>query len=244
MKLSTITQIEFSSLCNNQCVYCPATAQKQHRPVGLMSWKTFDRCLHWIKHFCNRGTQEEINLAGIGESLLNPDFPAMVKKLRDNIPASVRLLFSTNGKLITEELVEKMIKCGIDEWVITDHITEDTARCYSIYRKYGILFVLARDAVTSPNSWAGQVDWYEASYVHRCHWIDKGKCMVYSDGRIVACCTDAFGYNILGSVFDDNIPEIEPKPSELCKTCHHVLPEEWAHLGNPKHGKIRRVVQA
>ncbi len=67
MKITTINTIETSSVCDNQCAYCPAPIQGQHRAIGHMTIETYKKALVWLKHCVQAGTQRELNLHGIGE---------------------------------------------------------------------------------------------------------------------------------------------------------------------------------
>src|ERR1700678_3005327 len=76
-------QIELTSRCNLRCVYCPSPNLK--RPKVDMSEETFAKCLGWLTYAVKVHKQEEVNLAGIGESTLHPRFLEYATRVRQAI---------------------------------------------------------------------------------------------------------------------------------------------------------------
>ncbi len=224
MKISTINSIEISSLCNLKCQYCPASAQKEYRDVGLMDMETFKRAIIWVQYFADRGTQLELNLFGVGEPLLNPQIAEFVRIARVHVPMSREVHLNTNGIFMTREMGLKLKDAGISSIDITGHDPYHSAKTIRILRDLGIPGQLSIDPIVRPNDWAGQVDWFESEFRYDCPWIYRGQVMVMSDGSVTVCCIDAFAKGVLGSVKDD-LAELEVEAFELCKSCHHDVPE-------------------
>ena len=229
-----INSIEISSLCDNQCQYCPAKDQGQYRPTGLMTMETFERTLAWVKHFCKQGTQRELNLFGVGEPTLNPHLVDMVREARRELPFDQIIHINTNGNNMTESLARALIDAGITSIDITGHDPYIAARTIRILRSTGIKGQLSIDPITQPNNWAGQVDWFAPDYSYPCQWLDRGQVMVMSDGRINTCCIDAFAKQVIGTV-DDNVPDLETEPGEVCSKCHHIVPARLYLRGDIEH---------
>lgn len=221
-RITSITNIEIMSMCDNACKYCPSpvlTKSDEFRKEKSMKWDTFKKAVEWVSHFASLGTQRECNLFGIGEPLLHPNIIDMVAYARNSIPERIILHMNTNGNKMTDEIAKKLKQAGITRMTITDHRAESTVKAARALRGANIPFGVSRDAVYKPNNWAGQVEWFEPEYNYPCQWIEEGQVMVYSDGRIATCCIDAFGSGIVGSV-DDNLMEIDLRPHELCQKCH------------------------
>jgi hypothetical protein len=196
-----------------------------------MSMETYKKAISWVLHFSRQGTQQELNLFGVGEPTLHPNLPAMIEEARRVLPMRMPVHINTNGHwidttttLITEEEMEfaKSLKAsGISHIDITGHDALKTAKMIRIFRDLGITGNLSFDYITAPNNWAGQVDWFSPQYnAGICPWISRGQIMVMSDGNITRCCIDAFGTGIFATV-DDDLTEKEVTSFDLCKTCHH-----------------------
>jgi hypothetical protein len=219
--LRALHQLELSSRCNLKCVYCPS--HKLGRPKVDMSWETFLRALEWVEHFVARGTQHELNLAGIGESTLNPEFPAMVAEVRRRFGSDFRIVLATNGVATTEEMVEKIAPFGPAVWVSL-HRPEKAAPAVGLYRKYGLLEGVSTDPATNGNSWAGQVDWPDTpGYVSPCMWLRYGLAMALADGRITTCCIDASGAGAVARVTASPVGVADLAPYTLCASCHQEI---------------------
>ena len=225
MKITTINSIEVSSLCNNACQYCPAKDQGKHRETGLMDLDTFGVAMEWVMYFVKAGTQRELNLFGVGEPTLNPDFIKMIRYARAALPFRQIIHANTNGKGMTVEYARQLKDAGISHIDITMHNHFDAANCIRIFKQVGIPGQLSIDPVTAPNNWAGQVDWFAPEYeAGPCPWLGRGQVMVMSNGDITPCCIDAFATGVFTNIFED-ITQAEVKPFDLCRRCHHTQPE-------------------
>ncbi len=229
MNISTINSIEVSALCNLHCKYCPASIQHKHRPVGLMEMATFEKAVEWVSMFCDKGTQMELNLFGVGEPTLNPNLVDMVKHARRKLPFRQVIHTNTNGLLMTKELAIALKQAGLNHIDITGHDAFHTAKTIRIFREVGIEGQLSVDYMTNTNNWAGQVEWFEPQYnAGPCPWLGRGQCFILWNGDVTTCCIDAFGQGIVGNIFEDDLTRIDLKPFKLCEGCHHTLPETTA----------------
>lgn len=241
--VKSFKNIEFASICNLSCPYCPCKDQGEHRPVGFMNEPVFDRVLYWLKKFVENDTQREVNLFGIGESTLHPYLIDWTRRIRKILPKRMNLLINTNGVAFSEMLCQGLLDAGVDKIDLTDHDAYHSMKTVEIFRKLGMThiknygedakyppkaFGISRDAVYNPNNWGGLVDWVpEVCYSHAyvCPWLLRGQTMVFSDGRVTTCCQDAFARGVVGSVFDDNLDRIEYGPFVQCATCHERIPD-------------------
>ena len=105
--------IETSRLCNFKCLFCPQSKYDEF-PLfndNLMSLDTFDRILAQLKEFPQK--IKKIYMHGTGESLLNPDLPEMIRKLKNsNVTESIDL--TSNGALLSPVLGEKLVDAGLN----------------------------------------------------------------------------------------------------------------------------------
>lgn len=89
--------VEITNRCNLSCIMCPRASMK--RPQGFMEFELFKNIIDQVK--------DSIELVyisgGLGEPLLHPYLPDMIKYCRDN---DVYVGLSTNCTLLTQE------RCG------------------------------------------------------------------------------------------------------------------------------------
>lgn len=223
--VAAVHQIEITSRCNLRCIYCPSPAivagKYKGRQAVDMTREHFERALAWAAFYVRQGTQSELNLAGIGESTLHPEFPSFVRMAREAVGSRVRLIFSTNGIIHDEDMV-KAIAPYDPHVFVSLHRPEKAGRAIEMYRRYGLLKGVSGDPALNANDWAGQVEWMSYGAPLRCQWLQDGKVFVLADGRISTCCLDAQGIGIVGHV-DDPVGSVQTKPYELCKKCYQSI---------------------
>lgn len=198
-----------------------------------MTREIFERSMLWVNFFVKRGTQGELNLAGIGESTMHPEFLDFARLARA-VMGTGRIVLATNGLICSEEIAKELAALKIGVWVSL-HRPEKAALAVQIYRKHGILIGTSSDPSLNANDWAGQVKWIDSGNKFPCPWLSSGWVMAMSDGRLTTCCLDAQGIGVVGHV-NDPLGSVETKPYELCKKCYQVITEPgW----NQKEGIAR-----
>jgi hypothetical protein len=206
--------------------------QGEHREIGYMTEDIFRAAIDWVLRFARAGTQLELNLFGVGESLLNPNVVDFVAYARQKLPFKQLIHISTNGNNLTKEMLLSLHKAGISSIDITDHKAAATAQALRLFRECGpqvsrLLRNISRDFVYTPNNWAGQVDWFapDEHYPRTlCPWLQRGQVMVMSDGNVTNCCIDAFAGGVFTNVLTDNLNKKEIRAIPLCIKCHHKAP--------------------
>jgi hypothetical protein len=219
MKLREIHQIELTSRCNLTCAYCVHKTMLRRRMD--MTLTTFEHALLWVKHFVAAGTQGELNLAGIGESTLHLELPALVARARQVLGPDRRIIFATNGVGVTEELVKALMPSNPRIWVSL-HRPERAAGTVGLLRQYGLLDGISTDPATNPSNWAGQIDW-PSPPVHcvPCPWLGLGWGFVAADGSILTCCIDGSGESAVGNVIHAPAA-LDPQPWRCCDACYQT----------------------
>lgn len=215
-----VHQIELTTRCNLRCKYCPSPHLP--RPKADMEWGAFEQALELVKHFVRRGTQTELSLTGIGESLLHPRFIEAVAAARAAIGQSRPLVITTNGLLLTEALCRDLAPFQPQVFVSL-HRPEKAGPAVEAAKRAGILKGVNASAATSAFDWGGQVKWHISAPRIQCEYLRSGWCVVLQDGRVSTCCLDASGAGSVGTVWDD--PEsLKLQPYSLCSTCHMEVP--------------------
>lgn len=222
--ITRLHQIEITSRCNLKCVYCPSrdivAGKYPARAAVDMTPATFERALLWVRFYVRTAGQAELNLAGIGESTLHPDFVSFVRLAREALPHG-RLIFATNGLLCDPAMIEAIAPYKPEVWVSL-HRPEKAGIAVKRYREAGLLGGVSADPSINANDWAGQVKWTGRGAPMPCSWLREGKVMVCADGNITTCCLDAAGVGVVGHV-SDPIGSCAVQPYSLCASCHHVV---------------------
>ena len=85
-----------------------------------MTMETFERVLYLVEHYEKNGLQHELNLCGIGESTIHPQFTEMITLARERLP-NIDLTMAPNGIGMTEDLAQDFaIKIAKSEYVATN----------------------------------------------------------------------------------------------------------------------------
>jgi hypothetical protein len=223
--IRAIHQIEMTSQCNLRCRYC--THPKMPRPKIHMDEATYAKALKWVKFFQSKKAHHELNLAGIGESTLHPDFVRNVFLAREAVGKYVSLALATNGLLMTDELAQAIAPAKPSVWVSL-HRPERAGPAVEALKRAGILSGISADPSLASVDWAGQVKWHvSATKGAPCPWIQSSMVMVMSDGRVTRCCFDATGDGVIAHVEDD-LSKHATSPWSLCAGCHLSVPQEAA----------------
>tara|TARA_Y100000034_G_scaffold45936_1_gene56493 strand:- start:21452 stop:22513 length:1062 start_codon:yes stop_codon:yes gene_type:complete len=99
-----IAQIEPTSHCNLKCEMC--IREKIDVPIGTMSFKDFKKILEKLDSL------SKIHLSGQGEPLLNKDLFDMIEYANKK---GITVFFTTNGTILTKEIINKICNVNIGE---------------------------------------------------------------------------------------------------------------------------------
>lgn len=188
-----------------------------------MPAETFNRAMSVVRHFVSRETQEELALTGVGEALLHPNFADMLLEAREVIGDRL-LTFSTNGILLSDELLEK-IKPAKPVVYVSLHRPEVGALALERLRKHGINHHYNVSFATSSLNWTQQVHWDVTAPRMTCEYLRSGWAVIRADGNIGTCCWDAETKDsFIGTIWDD--PEtLMTAPHAACGRCSLMVPE-------------------
>lgn len=125
--------IEPTNICNLQCLFCSQASSS--RPKGMMSLADFNKILSLLPR-----SVKEVQLHFAGESLLNPDLPAMIRELKKH---GLKTILSTNGNAASE-MYQKIIGAGLDELIflltaLLGQPMKNTGRA-AILKKWSVIF--------------------------------------------------------------------------------------------------------
>jgi len=188
-----------------------------------MSVETYAQSLSIVKDYCDAGTQGELALTGLGEALLHPLFAAMLHAARGVIEDRL-LTFSTNGILLTDELLDQ-IKPAKPIIFVSLHRPEVAALAIERCKKHGMQVGHNHSFATSSLNWAGDVEWAVSHSPTTCEYLRSGWAVIRADGTIGTCCWDAeTKVSKIGTVWD-NPAALVTAPHEACRKCSLMVPE-------------------
>ncbi|MCD6364962.1 MAG: radical SAM protein [Planctomycetes bacterium] len=101
--------IEATNYCNFKCVFCPQSSPEHRlsREFGYLTVENFRLFLERIQH--ERPGNRNISICLDGEPLLNKHFPEFIILANE---AGMKPRFSSNGKLLTPQLADRLAECG------------------------------------------------------------------------------------------------------------------------------------
>jgi len=103
-----VVRVEPSSLCNLKCIHCP-TGSKRDIKRGNMSDEVFYKIIEEIKAY--NGVDVVVLYHG-GEPFMNKNIFEMINVLKSMGIRFIKIV--TNGMLIKDEMLPKIIKSGLD----------------------------------------------------------------------------------------------------------------------------------
>jgi hypothetical protein len=182
-----------------------------------MSWDHFAQAIRIAKFCQSYGAQGDLNLAGIGESTMHPEFIRFLAHARAELGEQQKLVLATNGLLMTDKLAQEMKPYNPTVFVSL-HRPEKAGPAVECLKRVGILAGVSADPSIAATDWAGQIKWHVSAAKGACPWVRQGWAMVLSDGRITRCSFDATGVGVIGHI-DDGIQPMT-SPYSLCRSCH------------------------
>lgn len=118
-------EIELTNYCNASCVFCPNGSSKRERGFidknKLYTFLAEQKKLkneNWFNNQFKTSDFPKIVYAGLGEPLLHPDFLEIIEYTK-KLGFIVEVV--TNGLLLNEKVVDKLIELKLDSLVISLH---------------------------------------------------------------------------------------------------------------------------
>jgi hypothetical protein len=204
-----VFQIEVTNHCNEKCWYCPHS--KMTRPRGYMSNPLFHKILHSMEN-------KYVGLHHFGEPTLHHLLPNFIEDARNH---GIQTEFSTNGYLVD---CGKELKAILDERPYLIRYAFDATMSLKFLYQLTTLNTATVIKTHSVNDktkmftdFAGQIETErEVTIKGPCFFkIFEYVCVLW-DGRIVPCCCDYDGKEVIGDV----VHGYKLKSNyDLCKNC-------------------------
>jgi putative metalloenzyme radical SAM/SPASM domain maturase len=100
--------IETTTRCNLKCSKCVKYAKGSDIREGEIDMATFTALSVAFKN-CN-----SVILNGIGEPLLHPHLPEMIRFVKNTMPREGKIGFQSNGVLLTPDFASELLQSGLD----------------------------------------------------------------------------------------------------------------------------------
>lgn len=117
-------QVEVTTYCNGACIYCPRSLTGNRWTNRKMPLDLFHNLIPYLKY------TNMVYLQGWGEPLLNNDIFEMIRVCKDRGKLTG---FTTNGMLLTEDTIRKLVDLELD--IIGISLAGTTAPTHNKIRK-------------------------------------------------------------------------------------------------------------
>ena len=191
------------------------------RAKGFASPEIVTRCIEIMK----RLDQPTVGLNHYGESLLHPEFLAIVAKFN---ASSIKPWVYTNGDFLPH-IVADLAKMKLHSLVISGHAPQDErAKLAEQCTSLGLPASWQRTVADNCVDIAGQVSipGHASTSVLKnpskhCRFLRDEMAIILWNGDLVPCCFDYDGKAVFGNVLDpiEEVLKLAPKPSALCDGC-------------------------
>lgn len=221
--------IETRTDCNNNCPFCPHTFKK--KPLGIMTWECY-RAI--VDQLVSIGYNGRVALMLSNEPLLEDRLEEMIKYAKSK---SQRLFLdiTTNGRLLTIEMTDRLFSLGLDNININDYRGDRdiypekwSPSVDAVHKAYGnnpkVYFKKRRLDEKLPN-YAGNIPQsFEKGKLGFCNYPFRKLTIAYN-GNILLCCDDFMYDTCYGNVLKDSLIECWNNP-ELERTRLSLLNNE------------------
>lgn len=138
-----LLQVRATSVCNLNCVYCSTDSGACSLTHNTDYIVELDYLLEYVKDAADyKETKIEANIDSVGEPLTYEKIAELVKGLKE-LGCVKRISMQTNGMLLTEELLKKLEKAGLNRINLSiNTLDEEQAKTLSGTQGYSLKKVL------------------------------------------------------------------------------------------------------
>jgi radical SAM protein with 4Fe4S-binding SPASM domain len=154
--------IEPTTSCNLRCTECPTGMRSLTRRKGNMDFEVYREILNKLSP-----DLVYLTLYFQGEPLINPNFAKMVQLARDR---SIFVATSTNGHYLNAEIVEKIIKSGLNHLIISlDGLDQQTYEKYRVNGDFQTVKDGIERLVAAKKAVRSKTPFVELQFLVMCH---------------------------------------------------------------------------
>lgn len=201
--------VETRTDCNNNCPFCPHAFNK--KPLGIMTWECY---ITIIDQLVSIGYNGRVALMLSNEPLLEDRLEDMIKYAKSK---SQRLFIdiTTNGRLLTVELLDKLFSIGLDNININDYRGDRdknpekwSSNIELVHDAYGNnpkVYFKKRSFDEKLSNYAGNIPQeFEKEDFGFCNYPFRKLTIAYN-GDILLCCDDFMYDTCFGNVMKDSL---------------------------------------
>jgi len=211
--LFTKIEIETLNRCNNDCSFCPVNRKLDPRQLSVMDEDLLNSSIAQLADLQYEG---EFSLFSNNEPLLDRRIADFCKIAKQKIPNATHYLY-TNGKLLTTELFEKLMKY-LDFLVIDNYDNQmklqepvkainELVLTNPTYGEKVMIYVRKKDLMRTTRGGSAPNRTKIAPLKSSCIYPFT-QMVVRPDGKISLCCNDALGKATLGDLTRDSISDV------------------------------------
>lgn len=116
LKGLSVIEMCITELCTRKCGFCPRADSKVYKNQKL--FMSMDTLCEIGKECKENNFEGDFHFSGFGESLTNPQFFNLIKKLREYLPNN-HIALTSNGDLLNHEVCENIYDSGVNHIIIS-----------------------------------------------------------------------------------------------------------------------------
>lgn len=200
----TSTNIELYGYCNRRCNFCFNNSRFPARDVGIMDESLWKKIIDELSAIQYTG---RISPYFYGEPLLDKRITELVLYARKKCPYS-HILISSNGDVLTEELLVKLIENGMDEILLTNYDDFEKEDIINMYKKYPRFIQYRNYKEIDLKNRAGSLFEKSTDKINRPCLRPSRQLVINWKGNVLLCCNDYYEQYIFGNVNNKSVREI------------------------------------
>lgn len=204
--------IETRTDCNNDCPFCPQHFNE--KPLGIMRWKTYTKI---IDNLVEIGFAGRVALMVSNEPLLENRIIDMIDYAKLKSPR-LFLDITTNGRLLTLDIVDSLFEHGLDNLNINDYrgdrhlnpekISSNLDPIMVVYKNNPKLTLQKRSFTEQLPNYGGNVPHTSSrnQVVKFCNFPFR-KLVIDHSGSVIVCCNDFLSKTQIGNIHQKSLIE-------------------------------------
>lgn len=213
----TSTNIELYGHCNRKCNFCFNSNRFPPRDVGIMAESLWKKIIDELSAIQYTG---RISPYFYGEPLLDKRIVELVFYARKRCPYS-RIFISSNGDVLSEELLVGLIESGMDEILVTNYDDFEKERIITLYKKYPRFVHYRNYKEIDLKNRGGSLFEKSTDKINLPCLRPSRQLVINWKGNVLLCCNDYYEQYIFGNVNNKSILEIW-KDNDFIK-CRNIL---------------------
>ena len=229
-------EIETTSACNRDCVYCPVSVNR--RPAKLMGETLFRKIVGDLRAITYKGT---LFFCFYSEPLLDKRLFDFLRYAREQLPGATLEVY-TNGDLLDFEKFARLVESGADCVKVSRHDREPApaftrmieAVKSSPYAENLLIFERDEDHELSNRGGAVYV-----KHPGKINFCSFKRLTIDVEGNVILCCMDYYSKHRFGNAVTERLIDIWNKksyrdirrrywsglwPYEICRICSGDAP--------------------